>query len=179
MTPANHSTKLCANFVANPSLLNAVQIAQLIPHQGNMSLLETVNTFDAHRIDCSAVSHRNPSNPLRENNMLHAVCGVEYAAQAMALHGALSSAKSASADTTEPRGGRLASLRSVEFFVSRLDDIHENLIVSAALLMRDENNMMYEFTVSTSSVGTSQTLVQGKATVILIPVAADPKLTHL
>jgi predicted hotdog family 3-hydroxylacyl-ACP dehydratase len=173
MIQAHRATNLCANFAANPSLLNAVQIAELIPHQGSMSLLDAINALDAHRIDCSAVSHRNLSNPLRENNILHAVCGVEYAAQAMALHGALSPSKSASTDTFKPRGGRLASLRSVEFFVSRLDDIDENLIVSAALLMRDENNMMYEFTVSTSSTGTSQTLLQGRATVILIPKESE------
>ena len=147
---------------ANLGLLDAAQIAQLIPHHGEMSLLASVNTFDVHHIHCSAASHRFPSNPLRENNMLHAVCGVEYAAQAMAVHGALSSQQNAS----QPRGGRLASVRSVDIFVTRLDTIEENLDVSATLLMNDENSMMYEFTVSIPS----QILLQGKATVILMPI---------
>jgi predicted hotdog family 3-hydroxylacyl-ACP dehydratase len=60
-------------------------------------------------------------------------------------------------------------VRSVEFFVPRLDDIVENLDVFATLLMRDENSMMYEFTVSTPS----KTLLQGKATVILMPKESD------
>jgi predicted hotdog family 3-hydroxylacyl-ACP dehydratase len=147
---------------ANLCLLDAAQIALLIPHHGNMCLLASVNTFDAHHIRCSAASHRFPSNPLRENEMLHAVCGIEYAAQAMAVHGALSSQK----NTSLPRGGRLASVRSVDIFVIRLDTIEDNLDVYATLLMNDENTMMYEFTVSTPS----QILLQGKATVILMPL---------
>jgi predicted hotdog family 3-hydroxylacyl-ACP dehydratase len=161
MTQAN----LGLNLGSTLCVLDAAQIAQLIPHHGDMSLLASVNTFDAHNIHCSAISHRFPTNPLRENNMLHAVCGVEYAAQAMAVHGALSSQQ----NTSRPRGGRLASVRSVEFFVPRLDDIVENLDVFATLLVRDENSMMYEFTVSTPS----QILLQGKATVILMPKESD------
>jgi predicted hotdog family 3-hydroxylacyl-ACP dehydratase len=148
-------------------LLNAAQIAQLIPHHGDMCLLVGVNTFDAQHIHCSAISHHSLANPLRENNMLHAVCGIEYAAQAMAVHGALLSKQSAS----KPRGGRLASVRSVELSCTRLDNIDGNLDVNAALLMSDENNMMYEFTVSASS----KILLQGKATVILIPQILKPE----
>lgn len=157
MTQAN----LDSNLASNLGLLDATQIAQLIPHQGDMCLLASVNTFDAHHIHCSAISHRLSTNPLRENNMLHAVCGVEYAAQAMAVHGALSSQK----NTSQPRGGRLASVRSVDVFVTRLDIIEENLDVYATLLMNDESSMMYEFTISTPS----QILLQGKVTVILMP----------
>lgn len=149
----------------NLCILDADQIARLIPHQGNMCLLASVNTFDADHIHCSAASHGFPSNPLRENNMLHAVCGVEYAAQAMAVHGALLSQQ----NTSQPRGGRLASVRSVDIFVTRLDNIKENLDVHATLLMNDENSMMYEFTVSTPS----QILLQGKATVILMPKESE------
>jgi predicted hotdog family 3-hydroxylacyl-ACP dehydratase len=149
----------------NLGLLDATQIALLIPHHGDMSLLVRVNTFDEHNIHCSAISHRFPANPLRENDMLHAVCGVEYAAQAMAVHGALLSKK----NTSQPRGGRLASVRSMDIFATRLDTIEENLDVYATLLMSDENSMMYEFTLSASS----QILLQGKATVILMPLQSE------
>jgi predicted hotdog family 3-hydroxylacyl-ACP dehydratase len=146
-------------------LIDAAQIARLIPHHGDMCLLIGVNTFDAQNIHCSAASHRFSSNPLRENNMLHAVCGVEYAAQTMAVHGALLSKK----NTSQPRGGRLASVRSVDIFATRLDTVEENLDVYATLLMSDENSMMYEFTVSSPS----QILLQGKATVILMPIQSE------
>jgi predicted hotdog family 3-hydroxylacyl-ACP dehydratase len=153
------------NVATQPSLLDAAAIARLIPHNGSMSLLDTVDAFDAHHIHCSAVSHRHLTNPLRENNMLHAVCGVEYAAQAMAVHGALLATNSSS----EPRGGRLASVRAVEFFTDRIDTVEIKLDIFATLLLRDDNSMMYEFTISTPH----QTLLQGKATVILMPKESE------
>jgi predicted hotdog family 3-hydroxylacyl-ACP dehydratase len=142
------------------AVLDAAQIAKLIPHQGSMCLLDSVLHYDTQSIRCSASSHRLATNPLREHGMLHAVCGVEYAAQAMAVHGALLSGQG----DKPPRGGRLASVRTVEFSVSRLDDIATDLEVCATQLMGDENSMVYEFTV----VAATQTLLKGKATVVLV-----------
>lgn len=141
-------------------MIDADQIQTLIPHAGNMCLLDTVASFDAQGIVCIASSHRSEANPLRENNMLHAVCGIEYAAQAMALHGALIS----STPSQTPRSGRLAGVRSVQFTVSRLDDIPEDLEIVATQLMGDVNNMIYEFTVQIPT----RVLLSGKATVVLI-----------
>lgn len=143
-----------------PSLLNAQQIAKLIPHHGSMCLLDSVQHYDPQSIRCAAGSHRLPTNPLREHGVLHAVCGIEYAAQAIAVHGALLSGQGDQA----PRGGRLASVRSVEFSASRLDDVEAELEVIATQLMGDENSMVYEFTVSAAQ----RTLLKGKATVVLV-----------
>lgn len=143
-----------------PVAMNADQIQQLIPHAGDMCLLDRVRSFDSHGILCIANSHRLRTNPLRENNMLHAVCGIEYAAQAMAMHGALIS----STPSQSPRAGRLAGVRSVEFVVSRLDNILEDLEIYATQLMGDENSMVYEFTVKTPD----RVLLNGKATVVLV-----------
>ncbi len=141
-------------------VLDAAQIAKLIPHHGSMCLLASVQHYDAQSICCSASSHRLLTNPLREHGMLHAVCGVEYAAQAMAVHGALLSGLG----DGPPRGGRLASVRTVELSVSRLDDVDAELEVCATQLMGDENSMVYEFTVSAAE----RTLLKGKATVVLV-----------
>ena len=140
--------------------IDADQIQHLIPHAGSMCLLDSVQSFDTQGIVCIARSHRFQTNPLREKNVLHAVCGIEYAAQAMALHGALIS----STPTETPRAGRLAGVRSVQFAVSRLDDIPEDLVIEATQLMGDENSMVYEFTVKTPN----RVLLSGKATVVLI-----------
>jgi predicted hotdog family 3-hydroxylacyl-ACP dehydratase len=146
--------------------MNAEQIASLIPHAGSMCLLNRVVSHSVNNIVCTAMSHQLPTNPLRERGMLAAACGVEYAAQAMALHGALL-AKTVAQDsgvTPSPRGGRLASVRSVDIFVRRLDDIQGELTIEATQIMGDANNMMYEFSVSASA----RPLLQGKATVILV-----------
>ena len=141
-------------------MIDIDQIRNLIPHAGSMCLLNKVLSFDAQGIVCIARSHRIQTNPLRENNMLHAVCGIEYAAQAMALHGALTSAN----PSQTPRAGRLAGVRSVQFAVSRLDDIPEDLEIAATQLMGDENSMVYEFTIKTLN----RVLLYGKATVVLV-----------
>ena len=141
--------------------LNATQIAQLIPHQGNMCLLTGVTDFDPQSITCVAASHRLATNPLRENGLLHAICGVEYAAQAMAIHGTLLSGQG----DKPPRGGRLAGVRSLDLKVHRLDDIKADLEINATQIMGDENTMVYEFTVGVAGLN----LLEGKATVILMP----------
>lgn len=141
--------------------LDAAQIARLIPHQGDMCLLAVVTQYDPQSITCRATSHRLVTNPLRENGLLHAICGVEYAAQAMAIHGTLISGQS----DKPPRGGRLAGVRSLDLKVHRLDDIEADLEINATQLMGDENSMVYEFTVAAAG----RNLLEGKATVILMP----------
>jgi predicted hotdog family 3-hydroxylacyl-ACP dehydratase len=143
------------------SMLDKQGIARLIPHHGDMCLLDQVLHYDASSIHCTTRSHFAVSNPLRERNLLHAVCGVEYAAQAMAVHGALLAKQGDAA----PRGGRLASVRSVEFSVVRLDDIQSELNIHANYSMGDENSMVYEFSVNAGD----HNLLRGKATVVLMP----------
>ena len=142
-------------------MLDAEQIARLIPHQGGMCLMAGVRRYDAQSIRCVAVSHRLVTNPLRENGLLHAVCGVEYAAQAMAIHGALLFGQRDSS----PRGGRLAGVRSLELSVSRLDNIEADLEINAIQVMGDENSTVYEFSIDVAT----QNLLRGKATVVLMP----------
>jgi predicted hotdog family 3-hydroxylacyl-ACP dehydratase len=141
-------------------LLDASQIAKLIPHHGSMCLLDRVMHCDAQTIHCGATSHRSLTNPLREQGILHAVCGIEYAAQAMAVHGALLSERG----DKPPRSGRLASVRSVALSATRLDDVAGDLDVCATQLMGDDSSMVYEFIVATAG----QTLLKGKATVVLV-----------
>src|SRR5213075_1172850 len=82
------------------------EIARRIPHQGSMCLLDRVLEWDAEHIRCEATGHSQPDHPLRAHGRLGAACGVEYAAQAMAVHGALvaASAPLASTVSTSVRG---------------------------------------------------------------------------
>ncbi len=77
-----------------PALLGHVPldhawIAAHIPHQGSMCLLDAVLHWDSQHLVCCATSHRHAGNPLRQFDRLGAACGIEYAAQAMAVHGVL------------------------------------------------------------------------------------------
>ena len=123
--------------------LNKKEIEALIPHNGAMSLLNEVLKWDEDHIVCLANSHRSKHNPLRNENVLSSVCGVEYAAQAMAVHGALSTGE----PDAEPRPGYLASIKNLDLLVSSLDDIESDLVIEAELLMRDKEFLVYQFRV--------------------------------
>ena len=129
-----------------------------IPHQGSMCLLDAVTNWDAKHIRCTASSHRHNDNPLRAHDRLGVACGIEYAAQAMAAHGALLAASDSS-----PGAGYLASVRSVECRVTRLDDIRTDLEIEAERLSGDDNLILYGFRVSAAG----RDLLTGRATVVL------------
>ena len=144
-------------------------IEQHIPHKGRMCLLDEVVSWDATHIRCRSATHRAADNPLRAHGRLGAACGIEYAAQAMAVHGALvaASAPLASTVATSVRGtmgaalGFLASVRNVVLYVPQLDDLEADLIASAQRITGDGRTVLYEFTVCTSAP-----LLSGRASIV-------------
>ncbi len=147
-----------------PASLQQPGIAARIPHQGRMCLLDQVVAWDAERIHCRASSHRAPDHPLRAHGRLGIACGIEYAAQAMAVHGALM-AESAGVATDMPRAGYLAAVRGVRLHAWRLDDVVDDLAVQAQRLMGDDNHIVYAFEVQ--AAGQGRPLIGGRATVVL------------
>lgn len=120
-------------------LIDHTRIRALIPHAGSMCLLDRVVEWGADAIVCVATSHRDPANPLLRSGRLAAVCAVEYAGQAMALHGALLRTPGAS------RGGYLASVRDLNCRVEYLEGCAPELTVKAWLLMADGPRVIYRF----------------------------------
>jgi predicted hotdog family 3-hydroxylacyl-ACP dehydratase len=139
-------------------LIDKAGIARLIPHAGNMALLDTVLAWDAVRIECTTDSHRAIDNPLRRHDRLGILCGVEYAAQAMAVHGALAAGRA-----DQPRQGYLASLREVVCIGNRLDLLPGTLTVAAERLFGDPNRAIYRFTLTHED----NVLLEGRAAVVL------------
>ena len=135
--------------------LNKKEIETLIPHSGAMNLLNGVLKWDEDHIICLANSHRSKHNPLRNENALSSVCGVEYAAQAMAVHGGLSK----SDRDEEPRRGYLASIKNLELLVPRLDEVESDLMIEANLLMKDTKFLIYRFRVFSEELS----LLSGRA----------------
>ncbi len=134
-------------------------LAALMPHAGAMVLLDQVVHWDGDGIVCRARSHLDPANPLRHAGRLAALCGIEYALQAAALHGGLV------AGGTAQRAGYAASLRGVTLLADRLDDPALGALEVAARLEAQERfGMVYSFTVS-SEGGTL--LLSGRASVAL------------
>ncbi|MFZ2392997.1 3-hydroxylacyl-ACP dehydratase [Rhodoferax sp.] len=128
-----------------------------------MCLLECVSAWDTQQIRCEASSHRASNNPLRAHGRLGAACGIEYAAQAMAVHGALLAESGAGAASLGPTLGYLASVRGVTLHVDRLDDLSDALSIHAERLSGDSTTILYSFTVHAGR----RLLLGGRAAVIL------------
>ena len=145
--------------------LDRTWIERNIPHHGSMCLLDEVIEWDAQHIRCLSGSHRLPNHPLRSHGRLGIACGIEYAAQAMAVHGALvggALAASGHAVHSRPEAGFLAGLRNVHLHVLRLDDIESDLICDATLVAGDHGSALYEFALWSEG----RRLVGGRATVV-------------
>ncbi len=138
-------------------LLDRPWIAAHIPHAGSMCLLDAVLHWDDIHIECRSATHRDAANPLRAHGRLGCACGIEYAAQAMAVHAALTSTAAATG------AGYLVGLRSTILHVARLDDIEADLLVSAQRISGDAAAVMYEFAVRDAV----HFYLNGRATVLL------------
>jgi len=128
-----------------PATLDHAAILALIPHQGPMCLLDRVVAWDATRIECVAVNHRDPRHPLRSASGLLASAAIEYAAQAMAVHGALC----ADAAGASSAPGFLASARDVRLERWRLDDLPpacpDELVVTSERQAGDATRLLCSF----------------------------------
>jgi len=129
-----------------------------VPHRGAMCLLSRVCAWDHTHIECEALGHCDPHHPLRDGGRLGAAEGVEYAAQAMAVHGALL----APAEGT-PQTGYLTSVRGLTLFVDRLDDLDGPLWVRAERLSGDARVILYRISVHHHE----RCLLQGRASVVI------------
>lgn len=155
--------------MTTPQTLDRAGIARRIPHSGSMCLLDRLEAWDAEAIHCSTASHALLDNPLRTASGLMAPNLVEYAAQAMALHGGV-----LAPDDAEPSAGFLASARNVRFAVDRFDDVPGALQVHAKRLSGDASQVLYEFAVKDAG---GRALAEGRAVVVLntpLPPATPP-----
>jgi len=146
-------------------MLAKTDFIDLIPHAGDMCLLDGVVAWDDTTIHATSSSHVLDTHPLRGEHGLHAVHLAEYGAQAMAVHGAL---RARDQGVTELRQGMLVSLRGVKLAVGRVDTLHGTLHVHAECLIADEAGAQYMFRIEHDGVE----IASGRAAVI------HPRVTH-
>ncbi|MBE7420378.1 MAG: hydroxymyristoyl-ACP dehydratase [Ideonella sp.] len=144
---------------SHPVNLDHAGIAARVPHGGPMCLLDALLSWDHERITCRISGHTAADHPLRLGAHLPAASALEYASQAMALHGGLSRPPGA-----PPTPGFLASARQVRFHVTRLDDAAGPLEVRAQRLAGDGGQALYRFELADAH---GRLLVDGRATVVL------------
>ena len=149
-------------------MLTKQQWEYLIPHGGAMCLLDAVVAWDDTRIHTTAVSHRDPANPLRSDGILRSVHLCEYGAQAMAIHGGLLAQR----DGRVAAPGMLVSLRDVKLHVTRIDDLPDDLDVYAEKLLDGDASWQYAFRVEHDG----QLLAEGRAAVMSRALTNDSGL---
>jgi predicted hotdog family 3-hydroxylacyl-ACP dehydratase len=141
-------------------MLDRSRIGALIPHHGAMCLLDQVAAWSDTDIVCHAVSHLDPANPLRRNGRLSTVCGLEYALQAAAVHGALCGG------AAQPAGW-LVALRNVIIHRPGLDDASiGRLRIEAHREHAAPAGLVYRFCLRAEDGGP---LAEGRATIALPP----------
>jgi len=107
-----------------------------------MVLLDGVLDWTAETLLARACSHRAPDNPLRRAGRLSILTGIEYAAQATAIHGALLTAH---AEEGGARQGLLAMARDIRWSVDRLDTLDDELDIHVQLLTSQTDSTLYAF----------------------------------
>lgn len=140
-------------------LIDRERIASMIPHSGAMCLLDGVLRWNAASIRCLSRRYQDPDNPMRRaDGKLGMACGIEIAAQAMAVHGQL-----ITGDGRRPTRGYLASLRDVQLSSGCLDAAFGDLVIDSERLMGDASGATYRFALAREGIA----LLSGRATVLL------------
>lgn len=140
-------------------IIRKAALCRLIPHHGTMCLLDAVERWDATSILCTTASHRDATNPLRRDNQLEAICGLEYAAQAMAVHVGLLQQE----EERRLAVGYLGAIKNLTLGATRLDDLKGDLTVQATRLVGEVKSFIYAFRVSVGR----ETYLDGRASIFL------------
>lgn len=139
--------------------LSKRELSQWLPHSGTMCLLDSIRNWDPITITGLARSHRDRENPLMREGELEALCGLEYAAQAMGIHAGLVRTP----DAGTPFVGYLGGLKDLQLAVGRLDDIEEDLEITATRILGGNASMMYTFSVCANG----KELLSGRASIFI------------
>lgn len=140
--------------------LSQAEFSHLIPHAGKMVLIDKVLDYDEMTINCYSISHLLPENPLRRNTGLPAVCGIEYAAQAIAIHGGLLAASIGQRAAL----GYLAGVRNCSARIERLDALDAALYIRAERLGLNSTGLLYNF----SLCAAGSLLLEGQLSVFFL-----------
>ncbi len=143
--------------------MNLPPLDTLLPHAGRMRLIDRIERYDAERIVCATASHRATRHPLSHAGVLPIVCGLEYGAQAMAMHGTLLARAAAPAAGPPPRHGLLIAASDVSWTVERLDECAAPLLIEAISEVRDDRHVSYRFELRAAGF----VVLSGRALVLL------------
>ena len=137
-------------------MFNKKEFIHRIPHSGKMFLIDKVLSFDEKTLFAETKTHIDSENPLLENNILSSMNGIEYAAQAVAIHKSF-------VDKCTQKEGYLISVRGVKTYVEDLVNTKESLQINVKSLLSNNENATYSFTI----IAGKQLLLEGRLTILI------------
>jgi predicted hotdog family 3-hydroxylacyl-ACP dehydratase len=147
-----------------PRRIGADEIYARIPHAGAMRLLDAVLSWDEKSIHCSATSHADRQNPLGDRGVLRNVHALEYAAQAIAVHGSLLLSDDPSSSAAALKLVYVGTFRDVDMKSPTLEPGEgAPLDIRAELYAAVRGAWSYGFKVTSRGA----TMVRGQATVVV------------
>lgn len=146
--------------------INKAQIAALVPHAGDMCLIDAVTAWSDKHIECIAHLSTKNGHPLSLEGELSAIHLLEYGAQAMAVHAGLLRQKMTDRSMSiMPVPGFLAAIRDAQFFIDSLHGYECELHIKANALIHSANGVIYELKIADDQ---QVLLAQARTTVIHI-----------
>jgi len=145
-------------------------IDALLPHADTARMIERVLRWDAEQILVVTSRHRAPDNPLRRDGRLAAVHLVEFAAQAMAMHGGLRNA----AEGRPPQPALLVSVRDVVISRDFIDDLPGEIEITVHALLINPASWQYSFLATHAGV----TIATGRVAAIAQGMAQNSNLNR-
>lgn len=121
------------------SLYTFDEINQLIPHEGEMCLWDSVLAFDEFSLRCRTARHLAKTHPLKTNGCLSKLHLIEFGAQSIAIHGGLLSQQGLKL----PRPGYLASVKNIHF--GTFNDQTPHIYCHSSQIMSDNQSKLYQF----------------------------------
>ena len=141
-------------------ILNKTAIAELIPHADEIVLLDSCILSSAEGLTCISNSHTDKNNPLRNANGLSATSGVEYAAQAIAVHAALQNNKNTGQGLLVACKNIICRLRYLDTIATEIQIQVEHIGGSVELGV-----LQYKFHINAS--GKVQKLISGELSIAI------------
>ncbi|MCK5924470.1 MAG: hypothetical protein KAG10_01110 [Methylococcales bacterium] len=123
----------------NNPLLKA-DFKALVPHSGDMLLIDSVKKWSTTSITTGSYSHQKTNHPLRLKGVLSSLHLIEYGAQTIALHCGLLSGKS--------QEGFLAAVKEAHFYVDEVQDLADELQIDATIEHQATQGAVYQLKIT-------------------------------
>lgn len=138
-----------------------ISIEKLLPHSGNMVLIDEIKNHSETNIVCTTQSHQLETNPLRTPRGLPISAGLEYGSQAIAIHAAINRNHD-----NAPKQARIIALKSAQWNQDWLHTLQSELIIQAEIKTKLETLAQYSFRIF--SKDTTKSIYSAEVSLALI-----------